>query len=369
MNVLEVVSGYLPDHKAGVPKHIEFLIRKLNEEGIHFCLAAQDVVPGTRDGVKYFRMRGYPLEFIKRIRRWKFDWFDRTLRSCGAGICKEEKIDLIHGHTWPYGGRQALHLGRRCGIPVVLTLHGTVLDSYSAEQPPEFFDELKECSRIVVQKPSALHKLVSWGIPSDRLMLQMGPAVRSRFARIRTPEDVQDLKILFACRFDPIKNPALLPVLAKELKARGLPVRITAAGDGPLLDAVKKEAVRLDVADRLLFPGWIDNVKELHADHSVYLALSEVHSVSDLSLLDAMSDGLVPIAVNSQDIDYLIQNGKNGFVCAPSAAAIADAVEHVITHRDAFAEMSGEASATALRLAGENIFVRNHVRLFQEALL
>lgn len=329
MNVLEVVCGYFPHHRAGVPQHIRSLITRLVADGdFSATIVAQETEDFVGDGIRQVRLPRYPLRWWKHKRNWFYRWFDGTILWCGPRICREQKIDLIHGHTWQYGGRQAILLGRRCKLPVVVTLHGTILDDYSANTPPEWFEMLLEAAHLVVQKPSARDKLISWGYPPEKITLSLGP-VSEKF-HAPPPRTYQaPLRLLFAGRFDPIKRPMLLVEMARMIQERHLPITITAVGNGVLLHEVTAAVQRQSLEGILQLPGWVDDMAACYREHDLILGLSDKHNVSDLALLEGMTCAMVPLVTSSLDIQYLVQHNRNGLIAGTSARELVDCMSRI----------------------------------------
>jgi len=361
MNILEVVSGYYPRFQAGVPKHIDRLTQGLMQAGnCSVTILAQDIGESNRAGILHERLPRYPLENFKIKRQWKYRWFDWTILRRGAALCRDRKIDVIHGHTYQHGGRQALRLGKKCNLPVVLTLHGTVFDAFPAATPPAWFPELLEARHIIVQKPSAREKLIAWGYPENRISILIGPVPISREVPHRSSMS-SPVRLLFAGRFDPIKRPMLLVDLAEAILARGLPYVISAVGDGLLLPEVKHEARSRHVESILTLPGWCDNMSDQYHRHDVILGLSQTHNVSDLVLLEAMSYGLVPVVTRSKDIDYLIKDRQNGVICEDDVESILTGIRSINNH---YEELSRAAAETAVAVAGSEHIVEMHRNIF-----
>lgn len=364
MNVLEVVSGYVPYHQAGVPKHIARLCcGLLAEPDICIDIVAQEIDPAPDARPGRFRLPQYPLRGWSHKREWMFRWFDWVLTWWGPELCRRRKIQLIHGHTWPYGGRQAINLGRKCGLPVVVTLHGTVLDQFTTDRPPDWARELRGANHLIVQKPSAREKLIAWGYPAEAISILIGPVAGSA-GSAKGKSFEPPLRLLFAGRFDPIKRPEMLIELASQIKSRRLPFLLTAVGDGPLLASIRNEAGRRQLDDVIAFPGWCRDMAQLYSEYHVILGLSDRHNVSDLVLLEGMSCGLLPLVTQSLDIDYLIQDEVNGLIGTDNVAELLDRIAGFTPAE--LCKMANQASETAVRIASLAALVRHHRKIFDE---
>ena len=94
-----------------------------------------------------------------------------------------------------------------------------------------------------------------------------------------------DLKyFIFVGRFSPEKNPGKLIRVFKRLKDK--PIGLILLGDGPLWTALKKEE-----DDRILLPGFQNNVYEYLIASDIYISASNGEGLAN-TLLESMSIGL-----------------------------------------------------------------------------
>ena len=119
----------------------------------------------------------------------------------------------------------------------------------------------------------------------------------------------------------------ILTALA-EARARVSGMTAVIAGRGESAESLKRLAEDLDIADRVLFPGFVLNeeLPELLAKSEIYVSAVPTDGVSS-SLLEAVACGCFPIVADNGANRQWIEDGRNGFlVAAASPEAYADAI-------------------------------------------
>lgn len=97
-------------------------------------------------------------------------------------------------------------------------------------------------------------------------------------------------------------------------------------GKGPELDNLKQRAKALGVEQQIHFLGFRSDIKELLAAADIFIFTS-LQEGMPRSMMEAMASGLPCIASKIRGNVDLIENGKGGFLCAPTDSdAIAKAI-------------------------------------------
>ena len=132
-------------------------------------------------------------------------------------------------------------------------------------------------------------------------------------------------RLLYVGGLEPLKNPGLLLELLAELDG----VRLDVAGTGRAEAALRQRAHDLGVADRAVFHGFTDRVPQLlaSADVLVHPSLSETFGYA---LVEAAQAHVPVVAVSTPQSEHLQPELVPGRTCAPTAAAMADAVRAVL---------------------------------------
>ncbi len=159
--------------------------------------------------------------------------------------------------------------------------------------------------------------------------------------------------IVTAGRLTRVKDQStLLRAFAQLVATR--PARLVIFGEGPLLEPLRSEARALGVADRVLFPGYVNDPAACYAVADLF-ALSSTSEGFGNVLIEAMAAG-VPVV--STDAPYgpreILENGRLGpLVPVGDAAALADAMARVLVDPVPMERLRARASDFALPIVGD----------------
>lgn len=256
------------------PAFVHELARRLATEFdvTVLCPHAPGALPReTLDGVRVHRFRYAPAAWETlvndggivanlRARPWKWlllPGFVAALAWQAWRLARRERPAAIHAH-WlvPQGLVAALLSLQRGAPPFLVTSHGA--DLFALRARP-----LQALKRFVARRAAALtvvsdamrEELARLGVARERVAVApMGTDLRERFvpdpAVPRAPDE-----LLFVGRLVEKKGVAtLLAALPAILRARP-GARLTIAGFGPELEALRRQAATLGVADRVDFTG------------------------------------------------------------------------------------------------------------------
>jgi glycosyltransferase involved in cell wall biosynthesis len=122
------------------------------------------------------------------------------------------------------------------------------------------------------------------------------------------------------------------------LRARGRAVTCRVIGDGPLRAGLAAQAERLGIGDAVEFRS------DVHDRHDLYslvksgrvFAFPSEREGFGIAVLEALACGLPVVTTSAPDnlAAALVERSGRGLICAPSAAALADAVERVLLGGD-----------------------------------
>ncbi len=103
-------------------------------------------------------------------------------------------------------------------------------------------------------------------------------------------------------------------------------VRLVCAGAGDL-DSVARYAERLGVEDAVSLPGWVGPAeRRALLERASVLALPSHAEGMPMSLLEAMAAGVPVVASRTGGIPDVVDDGVNGFLCAPGDVAALERV-------------------------------------------
>ncbi len=137
-----------------------------------------------------------------------------------------------------------------------------------------------------------------------------------------------EVRLVTAMRFAAKKRPfALVDLLAAAAAAaRGAPVRLVAAGDGPLRDAVARAARARGLGDALVLPGWLARaeLRALYRDADAFV-LPTAHESFGIAALEARAAGLPVLGRAGTGLAEFVRDGVDGVLAADDAALAAAA--------------------------------------------
>lgn len=163
--------------------------------------------------------------------------------------------------------------------------------------------------------------------------------------------------IVTAGRLAEVKNHSLLVRAFSQIINDFNDYKLVIYGEGPLLQSLQSEVVRLGIENQVSFPGFAE-WGELSKDASLFVLTSNKEGMPN-TLMEAMALGLPCI---STDCDgggaaYLIDNEKNGLLVPKGDVdALAYAMRRMLSDNE-FAQQCGkEAHKICERLAPEKVY-------------
>ena len=210
-----------------------------------------------------------------------------------------DQFDVIHSHldflTFP--------LARRCGTPVLTTLHGRL----DLPELKPIFAEFMDCPLISIshaqQQPLAWaswQQTIYHGLPENLYTFH--------------PPSSEDLYLLFVGRLTPEKRPDLAIEIAKRA---GVPLKIAAKVD-PVDQKYFHTVIQPLLSDPLIeYVGEITDAEknELIGNAYALLAPFDWPEPFGLVFIEALACGTPILALRRGSVPELIDDGQTGFVC------------------------------------------------------
>jgi colanic acid/amylovoran biosynthesis glycosyltransferase len=256
---------------------------------------------------------------------------------------------------------------KACPKPIVVSFHGA--DVGVDVTKPAFAAALQEVFNIsqlvLARSESLLHGLRALGCPPEKLRLQRTgiPLDQWKFSARPWPADGEWV-LLQACRL--VKKKGLLTTLAafREFSIGHPKARLVLAGDGPLRESLEQTAREWGLADRVSFPGFLDQkaLREMVAQAHIFLHPSETPENGDQegvpnAMLEAMATGLPALATRHGGIPEAVTDGVSGYLVAEGdSAALAAKLQSLCTQEALYRQM-----ALAARLEVEQKYERGRI--------
>ncbi len=265
--------------------------------------------------------------FLRRI------WY-RQLRDVPWQVSRDETNELLRVLEMKgakllhvYFGHIAVHLlplMQEWNRPTVVSFHGAdVMVDLGKPAYRNATMRMLEAARLVLVRSDSLGQaLVRLGTDKEKIRIQ------------RTGVPLADFP--FKARVWPIDGAWQFLQASRLIEKKGLQtslrafatvvrqypqVHFTIAGEGPLLDELRRLTNELQIAEHVTFAGFLSQAKlrELYYQAHIFLHPSETGADGNQegvpnSMLEAMATGLPVFATNHGGIPEAIENGTSGFL-------------------------------------------------------
>jgi len=266
-------------------------------------------------------LRGLRVETICLDGAKGFGWARRLKR-----FVRDRRIDIVHVHS-PYVAAVARSTLDRRAVRLVTTEHN-VWERYHratywanaatfARNDHVFAvsDEVRRSIRypgLMRFLPLPTIETLHHGIDVDRVTATP-PATGVR-EQLGIPAGSP--VVVTVANFKPHKgHEHLLQVAAAVVRVRP-DVRFVLVGDGPLKEALRREAARLGVEKAVVFAGFREDALRIVRGSDVF-AMSSIQEGLPLALLEAMALGCPPVATRVGGVSAVIEDAVNGFIVEP----------------------------------------------------
>lgn len=252
-------------------------------------------------------------------------------------VIKNKKVDLLHAHSFFPAGIVACELGKKYGIPVVLTEHSTTFIKDWLRMPGVYdyvkptFDNVKS---VCVTDYFCDLLYEKYGLEKRPLMIGN---VLSPVFKYSAPVKNDTFTFAMCARLMEKKRVNHVVSAVSILKERGIDVKVNIIGDGPMGEALKAQAKELSVDDRIVFHGNVsrEEVYRLVCESDALVHASVVETFG-VVYIEAFAAGRPVVSAKNGGACELI-NDENGILCEPDdPTALADAMLKMINNHFRF---------------------------------
>lgn len=303
----------------GSEKYIYSLAKRLHGKTCEFYIAYSEDGPGRSSfeelGIKLLPLRmGSPFDMKAAFQLKK--------------LCKALSIDTVHTHFLRenFIGAISKVVGNK--VRLINTRHMLLDNTKQVALANRIFTKFNY--RIIAVSRHVQDSLIKEGIKKDKIAMiyngvdpdewndsgELQAAGKSGDSGEReTPEknsfrksmgiSDDELVITSVSRFSPEKGHDFIIEVIKYLHENlagyfpsGIKCRYILAADGPVLGEIKEKAREYGLENRIIFPGYIGNVKEMLKASDIFIAHSKSEAFG-IAILEAMASGLPVITTNS----------------------------------------------------------------------
>ncbi len=318
MPVTIALVGPLPPPGGGMANQCRQLAQLLQADGVTVRLVRtnEPYRPQWLEKVRFLRAPARVLPY------WYTLW-----RTCGA-------VDLVHlfansGWSWHFYAAPAILIARLRRVPVIVNYRGGGAAEFFANAPRWVAKTMASADSLVVPSGFLREVFTRFGF-SPRIIPNIIDVERFR-PRRRASADAPH--VVVTRNLEPIYDiGTALEALA--IVHRTVPrARMTIAGKGPELAALRKRCQALGLESQVHFAGSIDSqaIADLIGSADVFLNTSLVDNMP-ISILEAFASGVPVASTNVGGIPYVAENERTAVLFAPKdPAACAAAIIRLLT--------------------------------------
>ncbi len=288
-------------------------------------------------------------------------------------LLKKRRPSLVH--TWLFTanayGRTAALLA---GVPTIIASERSTdpwknsvhvgVDRFLAG----FTDRLVSCCRAVdgVQDertglPPSRRDVIYSGIDVDRWADNPGSDLGSDPLLPQVPADAHLLGT--AGRLEKAKNQEMLIKAVEKLVPKEN-IHLVLAGEGSREPILRSLADDLGVADRVHFPGHLEDLVQFMHTIDVFVLASAWEGLPNV-LMEAMAAGCPVIATDVGGVGELVREGKTGRLVPPGdAKALANTISRSLSEREETREMVQEGRHLVEEMCGMDRMIREYQELY-----
>jgi glycosyltransferase involved in cell wall biosynthesis len=381
LKVLFLTSSYPRNREDNAGIFLHHLARHLARRG----LAVHVLAPAERnrktwiqDGVTvhqfpYFfpsmQRLTYGSGILHNLKRTPWLWievpFFMAAMACAAvRLARREKPDLIHAHWLVPQGLIALLTKLLCGLPIVVTAHGS--DAFRLKamdflkhvvlRRSDAWTANSRATAEAVNPATASPQIIPMGVDVERFQ-------RCDRSRLRRELSIDDLVVLFVGRLVAGKGIDLLlqalSLLPAKLRARTI---FWVVGDGHDASRLSRQSEELLRDLRFRFWGGVPNesLPDFYAAADLLVAPASATEGQGVVLVEAFAARLCVLATRVGGIQDVVADGSTGKLVEPgNSKALAGAVETLLVDSDLRRRLADEGFLSARRnYAWETIAAR-----------
>jgi L-malate glycosyltransferase len=321
----------LPYMNLGGTEKQAFSLMNNLQQRYHISLLAPDGL-----GAEPFRQAGFEYREFPRLEQnllgglWQF-------RQSLLAIHHWRAIDSVHVH----GAHELTLLVKLFlpGIPVIFTVHG-----YHGEQSRVSYRLAAIfcnwfADQVIVVSQSELELLGSHNLQVAKTTLIYNGVAEPQIDRVRMTQFAEKFSLATlplqvigtAARLSEAKGLKYLILAVAMLIKRHPQLKLVIAGQGELEAELRQTVLDLDLADHVVFVGYVADLQNLLCLMQVFV-LPSIQEPFGLVCAEAMSMGKPIVGTNVGGIPEQVIHGKTGFIVPPKdPRALADSIDRLIS--------------------------------------
>lgn len=279
-------------------------------------------------------------------------------------LMKRQKFDVVSTHTALASAviRAAVLLLRKKPL-VFCTVHGYLFHETDGMKKWVYLLPEKICARVTdvlmvmnredyeIAKRHRLYQnrlacIGGMGIEREKFFAAAPDEKNAVRARMGFAPD--DFLFVYAAEFSARKNQICLIRAFAAACGRCPDMKLLLAGEGKLLKECKMFVREQRLEERILFPGYVTDMRSLYSACDVCVSSSRIEGLP-FNIMEAMACGLPVVASDIKGHRELVDDGRTGLLYREgNSDALAEKMEYLYHHRD-FGPLAGEKIRERLR--------------------
>ena len=267
-----------------------------------------------------------------------------------ARLIKRIGPTLIHARNW--GAWLDTVLARLLlsrNVPLIYSFHG-LSDPRQPRRRRLIQHVLARQTQLIFTVSTAARDLLSWtiGQDSDHIAVIPNGVDTHRFHPRPRENPAGRLVVGSVGNLTPVKNQRLLVEAFAQALARGLNAELHIAGEGPLMNDLRRQGRQLGISDRLHLPGKVEDIPRFLCNLDVFAlySLSEAHPNA---LLEAMACARACVCTNVGGMPEVLEDGRCGLLVAQDAAQAGQAIARLLGEPELRQELGRRARQRVCR--------------------
>jgi len=335
--------GPLPPPAGGMANQTRQLARLLEGEGLTVeVVRTNEAPPAWLREVRGVRAALVAARFLPRLYQ---------------AVQRADFVHLMANSWWSFHlfATPTVRIARRLGKPVVLNYRGGEAGDFFARQFHWVAPTLRAADRVVV--PSGFLDEVFAGfavaatiVPNVVDLAHFSPAA----------DVVAEPHLLVARNLEALYGIDTSLRACALLHRRGVPARLTIAGEGPEEQALRGLARELEIDGYVRFTGQVDNqaMGDLYRATRIALNPSRADNMP-ISILEAMASGVPVVSTRVGGVPYLVEDGVTALLApVDDPSAMADAVLRLHTDAAGYRQMREAGLQAVTRYTWQEVRAR-----------
>lgn len=268
-------------------------------------------------------------------------------------LIRAQRPDILHTHA----ALTARIAGRLCRVPVCIQTRHCVFPVTAWQRSAAFRFLFRHGSRllsdrVVAVADAARDNLVALGMDEGQIEVIINGVLPLRECDDGEVDALREqwgfaethFVVGMSARLEEYKGQGTVLRAAALCKNAAPDMRFVFMGDGSQFDRYRELARELDIEDRVIFTGFVEDVAPYYALMNLNVNASFGTETSSLALSEGMSVGVPALASDYGGNPRMIESGVNGFLFPPKdAQALADLLLRLHDDRALLSELSAGA--------------------------